>query len=154
LGEAASSLVILSTHNIPHVLPIHIKFFLIIPCIVCSCYGVLLWHFFAEIPNNDYIEYFAPDYTLKVANLNMDNLNSKTYLSSIKVQVMESLRSIQHAPGVQMQEVPPDFYIPDFDEDELDPDERVDQHTQDKQIHRDDEYYEGDNDNDHDDGTR
>ncbi|XP_039819637.1 histone deacetylase 9-like isoform X4 [Panicum virgatum] len=106
-----------------------------------------------EIPNNDYIEYFAPDYTLKVANLNMDNLNSKTYLSSIKVQVMESLRSIQHAPGVQMQEVPPDFYIPDFDEDELDPDERVDQHTQDKQIHRDDEYYEGDNDNDHDDGT-
>ena len=71
LGEAASSLVILSTHNIPHVLPIHINFFLIIPCIVCSCYGVLLWHFFAEIPNNDYIEYFAPDYTLKVANLNM-----------------------------------------------------------------------------------
>jgi hypothetical protein len=27
--------------------------------------------FFAEIPNNDYIEYFAPDYTLKVSNLNM-----------------------------------------------------------------------------------
>ncbi|CAL5017153.1 unnamed protein product [Urochloa decumbens] len=107
-----------------------------------------------EIPNNDYIEYFAPDYTLKVPNLNMDNLNSKTYLGSIKMQVMESLRSIQHAPGVQMQEVPPDFYIPDFDEDEMDPDERVDQHTQDKQIHRDDEYYEGDNDNDHDDGTR
>nr|WJZ57293.1 histone deacetylase 12 [Paspalum vaginatum] len=101
-----------------------------------------------EIPNNEYIEYFAPDYTLKVPNLNMDNLNSKTYLSSIKVQVMESLRSIQHAPGVQMQEVPPDFFIPDFDEDELDPDERVDQHTQDKQIHRDDEYYEGDDDND------
>ncbi|KAL6841214.1 hypothetical protein ACP4OV_028987 [Aristida adscensionis] len=150
--------------------------------------------FFAEIPNNEYIEYFAPDYTLKVPNLNMvsakgplaelvrgsrgtpqvlsstprgsefldevvvvshglrcrcDNYNSKTYLSSIKVQVMECLRSIQHAPGVQMQEVPPDFYIPDIDEDELDPDERVDQHTQDKQIHRDDEYYEGDNDNDH-----
>ena len=28
------------------------------------------------------------------------------------------------------------------------------EHTQDKQIHRDDEYYEGDNDNDHDDSTR
>jgi hypothetical protein len=98
-------------------------------------------------------------------------------------------------------QVPPDFYVPDFDEDELDPDERVDrkwntsgmshgahmymhdtkwglftyigfsssklcyrtsyrievlcfaEHTQDKQIHRDDEYYEGDNDNDHDDGA-
>uniref|UniRef100_A0A453BXL8 Histone deacetylase n=1 Tax=Aegilops tauschii subsp. strangulata TaxID=200361 RepID=A0A453BXL8_AEGTS len=114
--------------------------------------GVLHGIFFAEIPDNEYIEYFGPDYTLKVPNLNMDNLNSKTYLSSIKVQVMESLRAIQHAPGVQMQEVPPDFYVPDFDEDELDPDERVDQHTQDKQVHRDDEYYEGDNDNDHDDG--
>ena len=27
--------------------------------------------FCAEIPNNEYIEYFAPDYTLKVPNLNM-----------------------------------------------------------------------------------
>ncbi|KAF2300775.1 hypothetical protein GH714_015699 [Hevea brasiliensis] len=45
--------------------------------------------------------------------------------------------------------VPPDFYIPDFDEDEQNPDERMDQHTQDKHIQRDDEYYEGDNDNDH-----
>ncbi|GJT99912.1 hypothetical protein Tco_1110251, partial [Tanacetum coccineum] len=48
-----------------------------------------------------------------------------------------------------MYEVPPDFYIPDFDEDETNPDERNDQHTQDKHIQRDDEYYEGDNDNDH-----
>ena len=45
-------------------------------------------------------------------------------------------------------QVPPDFYIPDFDEDEQNPDERVDQHTQDKHIQRDDEYYEGDHDND------
>jgi len=42
---------------------------------------------------------------LPIVQLEQDNLNSKTYLSSIKVQVMESLRSIQHAPGVQMQEV-------------------------------------------------
>lgn len=71
-------------------------------------------------------------------------------------------------------QVPPDFYIPDFDEDEQNPDERIDrkrkkpfwfpidlgpylslliwslfsEHTQDKHIQRDDEYYEGDNDND------
>ncbi|CAL9191480.1 unnamed protein product [Musa hybrid cultivar] len=102
-----------------------------------------------EIPENEYIKYFAPDYTLKIPNGNMENLNSKSYLSTIKVQVLESLRCIQHAPGVQMQEVPPDFYIPEFDEDEQNPDERVDQHTTDKQIQRDDEYYEGDNDNDH-----
>ncbi|XXG64719.1 hypothetical protein AAC387_Pa05g2595 [Persea americana] len=101
-----------------------------------------------EIPENEYIKYFAPDYSLKIQNVNMENLNSKTYLSTIKVQVLDSLRCIQHAPSVQMQEVPPDFYIPDFDEDEQNPDERVDQHTQDKQIQRDDEYYDGDNDND------
>lgn len=34
-----------------------------------------------------------------------ENLNSKSYLGTIKMQVMENLRCIQHAPGVQMQEV-------------------------------------------------
>lgn len=86
-----------------------------------------------------------------------------------------------------MLQVPPDFYIPEFDEDEQNPDERVDrkwkiptlvqtllifirmrcssicylfllsffllnsslEHSQDKHIQRDDEYYDGDNDNDH-----
>ncbi|WOL17060.1 histone deacetylase 9 isoform X4 [Canna indica] len=66
--------------------------------------GVLLD---AELPN-DGIKYFAPDYTLKIPNGCMldaflENLNSKSYLSTIKVQVLESLRCIQHAPRVQMQ---------------------------------------------------
>ncbi|KAK4784928.1 hypothetical protein SAY86_001617 [Trapa natans] len=102
-----------------------------------------------EIPENEYIKYFAPDYSLKIPQGHIENFNSKSYIGSIKIQVLENLRYIQHAPSVQMQEVPPDFYIPDFDEDKQNPDERVDQHTQDKQIQRDDEYYEGDNDNDH-----
>ncbi|KVI00090.1 Histone deacetylase [Cynara cardunculus var. scolymus] len=116
-----------------------------------------------EIPDNDYIKYFAPECSLRIPSGHIENFNSKSYLGTIKMQVMENLRCIQHAPSVQMQEassiktnsstriiiVPPDFYIPDFDEDERNPDERADQHTQDKQIQRDDEYYEGDNDNDH-----
>ncbi|KAF3779053.1 Histone deacetylase 9 [Nymphaea thermarum] len=102
-----------------------------------------------DIPDNEYIKYFGPDYLLKIQHGNIENLNSKSYLSTIKMQVLENLRCIQHAPGVQMQEVPPDFYIPDIDEDEQNPDERIDQHTRDKQIQRDDEYYDGDNDNDH-----
>ncbi|MBA0587596.1 histone deacetylase 9 isoform X3 [Gossypium hirsutum] len=102
-----------------------------------------------EIPENEYIKYFAPDCLLNIPNGHIENLNSKSYLKTITMQVLENLRSIQHAPGVQMQEVPPDFYIPDFDEDEQNADERMDQHTQDKQIQRDDEYYDGDNDNDH-----
>ncbi|XP_011090014.1 histone deacetylase 17 isoform X2 [Sesamum indicum] len=101
-----------------------------------------------EIPENDYIKYFAPDYSLKCPSGHLENLNSKSYLNTIRQQVCENLSSIQHAPGVQMHEVPPDFYIPDFDEDELNPDERVNRHIQDKHIQRDDEYYEGDNDND------
>lgn len=95
-----------------------------------------LTHFvlnFTEIPDNEYIRYFAPDYSLKIPNGNsvsslvwnmirdfcdtnlmsilflcyfkQENSNSKSYLGSIKMQVFESLRSIQHAPGVQMQEV-------------------------------------------------
>uniref|UniRef100_A0A3Q7IZG2 Histone deacetylase n=1 Tax=Solanum lycopersicum TaxID=4081 RepID=A0A3Q7IZG2_SOLLC len=104
--------------------------------------------FFPEIPDNDYIKYFAPDYSLKLPGGHIENLNSKSYIGTIKMQVMENLRCLQHAPSVQMQEVPPDFYIPDFDEDEQNPDERVNQHTQDKHIQRDDEYYEGDHDND------
>nr|XP_043609386.1 histone deacetylase 9 isoform X2 [Erigeron canadensis] len=102
-----------------------------------------------EIPDNDYIKYFAPECSLRIPTGYIENFNSKSYLSTIKMQVMENLRAIQHAPSVQMQEVPPDFYIPDFDEDENNPDERNDQRTQDRQIQRDDEYYEGDNDNDH-----
>lgn len=34
-----------------------------------------------------------------------ENFNSKSYLGTIKMQVLENLRSIQHAPSVQMQEV-------------------------------------------------
>ncbi|KAL6499748.1 Histone deacetylase 9 [Orobanche gracilis] len=105
--------------------------------------------FFAEIPENDYIKYFAPDFSLKSPSRHMENLNSKSYLNTIRQQVCENLSAIQHAPGVQMQEVPPDFYIPDFDEDSQNPNERVNRHTQDKHVQRDDEYYDGDNDNDH-----
>ncbi|XP_034932831.1 histone deacetylase 17-like [Populus alba] len=58
-----------------------------------------------EIPENEYIKYFAPDYSLKSPGGLMENLNSKSYLSTIKMQVLENLRCIQHAPSVQMQEV-------------------------------------------------
>lgn len=34
-----------------------------------------------------------------------DNLNSKSYIGTIKMQVLENLRCIQHAPSVQLQEV-------------------------------------------------
>ncbi|KAH9660076.1 Histone deacetylase [Citrus sinensis] len=72
-----------------------------------------------EIPENEYIKYFAPECSLRIPNGH--------------IVLLENLRSIQHAPSVQMQEVSNMTIV----------------HTQDKQIQRDDEFYEGDNDNDH-----
>jgi hypothetical protein len=55
-----------------------------------------------------------------------DNGNAKSYLQAIKNSIMENLRSIVHAPSVQMHEVPPDSYIPEVDQDDLtSPDERI-----------------------------
>lgn len=48
-----------------------------------------------------------------------------------------------------MNHSPLDFYTHDFYEDEQNLDERMDLKIQDKHIQRDDECYEGDNDNDH-----
>ncbi len=38
---------------------------------------------------------------------------------------MENLRCLDHAPGIAMHEVPPDFYMPEEDEDADDPDMRL-----------------------------
>ncbi|GBG80875.1 hypothetical protein CBR_g31431 [Chara braunii] len=106
-----------------------------------------------EIPANPYYGYFKPDFKLKInpSMLNtVENANGKSYLNLIKVQVMENLRHIIHSPSVEMQEVPPDTYLPEFDEEELNPDERMHEALQDKMIQPDGELYEDDHDNDHD----
>ena len=67
----------------------------------------------------------------------------------MKQKVMEHLRSIEHAPGVAMHEVPPDSTIPEFDEDCLNWDERYGgQLGKDRAVARDDEYYDSDRDQD------
>ena len=105
-----------------------------------------------DIPEHDfYYEYYADqDYKLKVEPTNyIENLNNKTYVHEVKKEVMENLRAIEHAPGVAMHEVPPDSMIPEFDEDDLNYDERYGgQFGLDKIVDRDDEYYDGDKDQD------
>jgi histone deacetylase 1/2 len=39
------------------------------------------------IPFNDYFEYYGPDYTLHLPVSNMENLNSKSYLDSVRQKV-------------------------------------------------------------------
>jgi histone deacetylase 1/2 len=105
-----------------------------------------------DLPFNDYFEYFGPDFKLHIPSLSMDNLNTEEYLSKHKIQILENLRQLQGAPSVQIQEVPPDTYFSDDEEDEMDPDirETEQQSFKDKYVERDDEFYDGDYDNDQD----
>ncbi|KAI9152552.1 histone deacetylase [Blastocladiella emersonii ATCC 22665] len=82
----------------------------------------------ANLPFNDYYEYFGPEYQLDVPASNMENLNSTEYLDKIKARIFDNLRHLQHAPSVQMQPVP---YDPDAEDpakiaaENQDPDVRV-----------------------------
>ncbi|KJE97488.1 histone deacetylase-3 [Capsaspora owczarzaki ATCC 30864] len=103
-----------------------------------------------DLPFNDYLEYFAPDFTLHPdTNTRVENENSRTYLEQLKNSVLENLRSLQGAPSVQMHEVPPDL-IPREDQDDEadDPDERISQRASDKMVEHENELYEDDRDND------
>ena len=67
---------------------------------------------YSSLPRNDYFEYFSPNYTISInQNPAIDNLNSKAYLSSIKQQVIENIRRLDHAPGIQFSEIPPNINV-------------------------------------------
>ncbi|SMR41229.1 unnamed protein product [Zymoseptoria tritici ST99CH_1E4] len=122
----------------------------------------------SDLPFTDYYEYYSPDFELDVKPSNMDNANSPEYLEKIKNQVLENLkRTTQHAPSVQMQDVPreplgmhnsgPEGEAETFEEqeDRLDDEEadaesgkdrRYTQRLWDKKIERDDEMDESDDD--------
>ena len=61
-----------------------------------------------ELPYNDYFEYYGPDFKLHISPSNMPNQNSPEYLDKIKCKLIENLRMIPHAPGVQMTAIPDD----------------------------------------------
>lgn len=57
-------------------------------------------------------EYFAPEYVLHPrlgTDGRYENKNSRKYLETVRQRIMEQLRYLGGAPGVQMQEVPPDL---------------------------------------------
>jgi len=114
--------------------------------------SVLLDHPISNnIPYNDFFQYYGPDFKLHLTASDMHNLNPKEDLEKTKVSILESLRSIEHAPSVQMQQVPPDMYLLDDAaalEDARDPDIRETQRDVDKRIDKETEFYEDDNDND------
>jgi histone deacetylase 1/2 len=104
-----------------------------------------------NLPYNDYLEYYGPDYKLHLVPTGMKNCNSREYLENQKNAILENLRQLKGAPSVQMQEVPPDTYFEDSeDEDEMDPDERECQRITDKLVQSTEEFYSSDGDVDHD----
>ncbi|KAJ1658727.1 histone deacetylase [Dispira simplex] len=107
-------------------------------------------HLGPELPMNDYIEYFGPEYTLDVPSSNIRNDNSREYLDRIMTQVLENLDHTRFAPSVQMQHVPGDSRLDDnMDEDEVDKDERLPQSLLDNRVVPENEY-EDDADDQHD----
>lgn len=65
------------------------------------------------IPMNDYLEFFAPDFTLhpdiQGGNTRIqENANSKQYLDLIQKHVYDNLKMLQHSPSVLMFKIPED----------------------------------------------
>lgn len=95
----------------------------------------------AELPYNDYFEYFGPDFKLHISPSNMTNQNTQEYMDKIKQRLFENLRMLPHAPGVQMQAIPEDAVLDDtVDEDAEDPDKRLSIRATDKRIACDEEF--------------
>ncbi|KAI2805529.1 hypothetical protein RDWZM_008776 [Blomia tropicalis] len=62
-----------------------------------------------DIPMQEYIEYFAPNFTLladKSTNDSPHNSNTKAYLEAIVKYTQENLRMLEGAPSVQMHATP------------------------------------------------
>lgn len=85
-----------------------------------------------EMPFNEYLEYFGPEFKLEVKENNMDNSNSREYLEKTtyvhflcesasihgligenfcdySAEIIDSLRNLPFAPSAQMQPVPYDM---------------------------------------------
>ncbi|KAL7421485.1 histone deacetylase [Cryptotrichosporon argae] len=60
----------------------------------------------SNIPNNEYMEYYGPDYELDVRPSNMMDHNTPEYLDKVKEAVFEMLRDKNAAPSVQIHSVP------------------------------------------------
>lgn len=51
-----------------------------------------------DLPYNDYLEYFAPDYKLPITpNPVMENMNNKQYLDDILARILQNLKHAQGA---------------------------------------------------------
>jgi histone deacetylase 1/2 len=86
-----------------------------------------------DLPYNDYVEYYGPDYKLHVTTNNMANLNTPEYLERLKTELLETLRHVR-PPGMAPGRRPPDTFEHDFDSDDEDADARNHARARDKSV--------------------
>ncbi|XP_030919663.1 histone deacetylase 3 isoform X2 [Geospiza fortis] len=100
-----------------------------------------------ELPYSEYFEYFAPDFTLHPdVSTRIENQNSRQYLDQIRQTIFENLKMLNHAPSVQIHDVPSDLLSYDRT-DEPDPEERGSEENY-SRPEAPNEFYDGDHDND------
>ena len=103
-----------------------------------------------EIPYNDYFEYYGPDFKLHIVPCNMTNQNTTEFVDRMRSQLLENLKQLPHAPGVQMAEIPIDSIDLNREYEELDasdPDRRNNRKLMDIRVEADNEFEERGSDN-------
>jgi histone deacetylase 1/2 len=59
-----------------------------------------------EVPYNEDMDYYLPDYKLHMPTSNMKNENTKESLEKTRVKIMAQLASLEAVPNVQMKKTP------------------------------------------------
>ncbi|KAF9619421.1 hypothetical protein IFM89_006996 [Coptis chinensis] len=89
----------------------------------CWCYetaiavGVDLQN---NLPQNEFYEYYGPDFTLNVPPSNMENQNSPKDLEKIKNNILDRLSRIESVPSAPFQDRLPNREIPEAAEEDMD----------------------------------
>uniref|UniRef100_A0A8C0WB77 Histone deacetylase 3 n=1 Tax=Castor canadensis TaxID=51338 RepID=A0A8C0WB77_CASCN len=100
-----------------------------------------------ELPYSEYFDYFAPDFTLHPdVSTRIGNQNSRHYLDQIHQTIFENLKMLNHAPRVQIHDVPADLLTYDRTN-EVDAEERGPEENY-SRPEAPNELYDGDHDND------
>ena len=73
-----------------------------------------------ELPYNDYLGYYGPDYRLHLQPSNMENLNTPEILDGIYQKVVENLRHLPCAPSIHVCADNPDALLTESDDSDND----------------------------------
>ncbi len=71
-----------------------------------------------DVPFTDYLDYFAPNYKLKIIKMNVKNTNTTQETDGIIQTIFENLRGVNPTPSVAM-EMMPDCFKEDKNDDEV-----------------------------------